>query len=168
MKSSRLLSLAILLVLCLPVLVHADASVRQDSCVVVGPDQVRIYFTVFNEGLPRSICSFQLIPEDQPPTQQCTAVDAGPAAGWTSALNSFGGADYNALPPEPPLSYCIDAWDLLGGFYVTIDPGFCCYWIKYADETGGFIMQEKECFTSCGDVSVEQKTWGNIKKMYEE
>jgi hypothetical protein len=168
MKSGRLFLLAILLILWLPVLVHADAAVLQDSCVVVGPDQVRVYFTVFNEYLPRAICSFQLIPENQPPSQQCTAVDAGPGDGWTSVLNSTGGADYGAVPPDPPQSYCIAPGEFLGGFYLTIDPGFCCYWVKYADETGAFILQEKECFTSCNGLPVEQKTWGNIKKMYDE
>ena len=166
MKTRSLLVLAILPGLFLPALAQADASIAQDSCVVVGDNQTRVYFTVFNSGLPRSICSFQLIPEHQPPETECMAVDCGPAQGWACSLNGFGGAWYGAPPHDPPYPLCIQPWEMVSGFYITIDPGFCCYTVRYADELGEVIMEEKECFTSCGSTPVEERTWGAIKTMY--
>jgi hypothetical protein len=126
-KTRSLLVLAILPGLFLPGLVHADASIAQDSCV---------------------------------------AVDCGPAEGWACSLNGFGGAWYGAPPHDPPRLNCIHPWEMKGGFYVTIDPGFCCYTVRYADELGEIIMEEKECFTSCGSTPVEERTWGAIKTTY--
>ena len=157
-----------MLVLFVPVLVHADASIRQDSCVVVGKDQIRVYFTVFNEGLPRGICAFELVPVYQPPTPQCTAVDCGQAYGWSCGLNQTGGAWFDAMPQDPSGIYCIAPYKHKGGFYITIDPGFCCYRMHYADDTGVTFMTEKECLTYCASVPVELKTWGTIKQLYQD
>jgi hypothetical protein len=166
MGKIALLILVISLILLLPVLVNADAAVAQDSCEVVGDDQLRVYFTVYNMDLPRSICSFQLIPEHQPPEQECIAVDCGPAEGWACSLNGFGGAWYGAPPHDPPSLNCIAPGASKGGFYITIDPGWCCYTVRYADETGVAFLEEKECLTTCSNVPVEQMTWGAVKTIY--
>ena len=160
--------LSLPLILLLPATVHADASITRDSCVAVGDGNYRVYFTVYNAGLPRSICSLQLIPVQQPPTPECTAIDCGPAAGWSCALTGSGGAWYGALPSDPPYLWCIGPWESRGGFYITIDPGFCCYNVQYVDQYDAVIMQEKECFTSCGPVPTEHRSWGAIKQLYRE
>ncbi len=168
MKSNRLLLITVALVLCMPVLVHADASVHQDSCVVVGPDQVRVYFTVFNLDLPRSICSFEVVAKDDTQAPQCEAVDCGPAQNWRCSLNTHGGAGFGALPADPAGTNCLAPGTALGGFYITINPGFCCYRILYADDSGTEFLQSYVCFTLCEDLPVEQRTWGHIKSLYDE
>ncbi len=164
----HLLLVTALLVLCTPVLVQADASVRQDSCVVVGEDQIRVYFTVFNEGLPRGICAFEMVPAHQPATPQCTAVGSGAPNGWAYGLNQTGGAWFDAMPQDPSGIYCIAPYKAKGGFYITFDPGFCCYRFHYADDTGQVFMTEKECLTYCASVPVELKSWGAIKQIYQD
>jgi len=168
MKSKQLLLLAVVLLLCLPALVHADASVHQDSCVVVGPDQVRIYFTVFNLNLPRAICSFEVVAKDDTQPPQCEAVGCGPAQNWQCSLNAQGGAGFGALPANPQGTNCIAPGTALGGFYITIDPGFCSYRVLFADDSGAEFLQSYVSFTLCDDLPVEQRTWGHIKSLYDE
>lgn len=166
MKSAVLRVVLILTAVFLPSLVQADAAVIQDSCVVVGPDQVRMYFSVFNLNLPRSICSFSVIAKTDPPPSECVAVDCGAAPDWQCALNASGGADFGATAAPPPGTNCIAPGGALGGFYITIDPGFCCYKVRFADESGVVFVQNYVCFTLCDGLPVEPRTWGSIKQMY--
>jgi hypothetical protein len=164
MKSAVLWLVLILTAVFLPSQVQADAAVVQDSCVVVGPDQVRIYFSVINLNLPRSICSFEVITNSDPQPSECVPVGCGAAPDWQCALNTSGGADFGSTAAPG----CIAPGTALGGFYVTIDPGFCCYRVRFADESGVVFVQDYVCFTLCDGLPVEESTWGSVKQMYSE
>jgi hypothetical protein len=164
MKSAVLWVVLILAAVSVPSQVQADVAVLQDSCVVVGPDQVRIYFSVVNLDLPRAICSFAVVAKTEPQPAECEAVDCGAAPDWQCALNASGGADFGATAAAG----CVAPGSALGGFYITIDPGFCCYKVRFADDTGVVFVQDYVCFTLCAGVPVQERTWGSVKQMYSE
>jgi hypothetical protein len=166
LKKRSLFVLATSLVLLFPVLTHADASVMQDSCVSEGPQKIRVYFTVYNSYLPTSICSFELIPSVVPPKWGCSARGCRSPRDWTGSLNSVGGAWFGAETGNPPEAFCIGPGESKGGFYVTLDPNYCCFYVTYYRPNGDFIMEEKECFMPCIPTPVEEKTWGYIKDRY--
>ena len=92
--TKRVLLLFVIPVLLLaPTMVHADASIVQDSCVTVGPTTIRIYFTAVNFSLPDVLCDIHFIPEPQPVLPECEMVACGTPVGWSCFLNPFGGAN---------------------------------------------------------------------------
>ncbi|MEJ2721316.1 MAG: hypothetical protein P8181_09270 [bacterium] len=159
----RLLPLVVLALI--PVMVHADASVVQDSCVVVGTPpnaSVWTYFTVVNFSLPTSVCDVHFIPEPQPPNPGCEMIGCVAPAGWSCFLNPLGGGDWFANTPTD----CIAPGTHKGGFAFLLDPAYCCYIVQFTDATGAVILEQEECFT-CQKVPVDEKSWGAIKEMYQ-
>ena len=154
------LSIALLV---LPTLAFADAAVVQDSCVWVSPTNVRIYFTVVNFSLPAPICDLHFIPEPQPPLPECTMLGIGQPIGWSGFLNPFGGADWFANTPVD----CIPQQTAKGNYWFEVDPGWCCYVVQFTDPTGAVMLEQEECFTLCGKVPIEERSWGRVKKLYE-
>lgn len=162
-----LASAALLLVLLAPVVGHADASVRQDSCNVFfdsGKQFTRVWFTVINFSLPAPVCGLQLTSEPYPPTPTCIMVATGAPAGWSSNLIDAGQATWsanaagNCIPPTPAAQ---------DGFFFDLDPGFCCYVVQFLDEQGAVLLEQEECF--CDNfVSVDEKPWSGVKQMYRE
>jgi hypothetical protein len=154
------------LLLIVPVIAVADASVVQDSCVVVGtgppPWSVWTYFTIVNFSLPAPVCALSFIPEPQPPAQGCEIIGTQNAAGWTSFLNPFGGADYFANT----IGDCVPILGSKGGFAFLLDPDYCCYVVQFIDPTGAVMLEQEECFT-CQKVPVDSRTWGSIKDIYQ-
>jgi len=143
---------------------HADASVVQDSCGVVGTPpnaNLWVYFTAINFSLPAPVCDLHFIPEPQPPHPGCIMLDTRNAAGWSSFLNPLGGADWFANT----LGDCIDPGTAKGGFAFFLDPDFCCYIVQFTDPTGAVMLEQEECFT-CQKVPVEERSWGSIKQRY--
>lgn len=160
-----LLLLPLLLVLA-PVTLYADASIVQDSCVVVGEPplaSVWTYFTVVNFSLPASVCDLHFIPEPQPPKAGCVMIGVRSPAGWSAVLNAFSGADWYANTPGD----CIEPGKAKGGFAFLLDPDFCCYVVQFTDATGAVILEQEECFT-CQKVPVDLQSWGAIKQYYSE
>jgi len=159
------LAVPCLFLLFAPSTVLADASVVQDSCVVVpgGPPPwpVWTYFTVVNFSLPAAVCDVHFIPEPQPPTQGCEMIQIQSAAGWSGFLNPFGGADWFANT----LTDCIPPGGHKGGFAFLLDPDWCCYVVQFTDPTGAVMLEQEECFT-CQKVPVDKSTWGNVKDIY--
>ena len=144
---------------------HADASIVQDSCIVVSenPKIIRIYFTAVNFSLPDVLCDIHFIPEPQPVLPECEMLACGPVPGWTCSLNPFGGADYFANA----LGDCIPQLTAKGGFYFEIDPGFCCYVVQFTGPDGSVLLEQEECFTICPTpVPTRDKTWGGVKGKY--
>lgn len=159
-----LLILPLAILVFLPAYAHADASVVQDSCIVVGdPPNANVwtYITVVNFSLPSSVCALSFIPEPQPPTPGCEMIGVASPAGWSAFLNPFGGADWFANTPAD----CIAGFSSKGGFGFLLDPAFCCYIVQFLDATGAVILEQEECFT-CQKVPTENKSWGAIKQMY--
>lgn len=159
-----LLAVSFIVVLVLPVLAHADASVVQDSCVTVGegpPWDVWTYFTIVNFSLPSAVCGLTVIPEPQPPEPRCEMIDLKYPVGWTGFLNPLGGADWFALTPLD----CIGIESAKGEFAFLLDPDFCCYVVQFIDATGAVMLEQEECFT-CQKVPTDDKTWGHIKELY--
>lgn len=154
------------LLLVVPTVAFADASVVQDSCVVVpgGPPPwpVWTYFTIVNFSLPAPVCDLHFIPEPQPPVPECEIIGTVNAAGWSSFLNPLGGADYFANTPDD----CVPILGSKGGFAFLLDPDYCCYVVQFTDPTGAVMLEQEECFT-CQKVPVESKTWGSIKDIYQ-
>jgi hypothetical protein len=166
------MSKRLLLVLVAPLLVLltapadtlADASVVQDSCIVVGtPPNANLwtYFTVVNFSLPDVVCDLHFIPEPQPVLPGCEMLDTRNAAGWASFLNPFGGADFFANT----LNDCIQPGTAKGGFAFFLDPDFCCYVVQFTGPDGSVLLEQEECFT-CQKVPTEHETWGKIKSLY--
>ena len=168
MNRTLLLSLVVpvLFLMLVPVMAHADASVVQDSCVVVGDGppwlEVWTYFTVVNFSLPVAVCDLHFIPEPQPSLPGCTFIEIKSPSGWSGFLNPFGGADWFANAPGD----CIEPGTAKGEFAFKLDPDFCCYVVQFTDATGAVILEQEECFT-CQKVPVNEKTWGHIKELYE-
>lgn len=159
----RLLPLVVLALI--PVMVHADASVVQDSCVVVGTPpnaSVWTYFTIVNFALPAPVCDLHFIPEPQPPDPGCIMIGTRNAVGWSSFLNPLGGADFFANAPTD----CVDVGESKGGFGFLLDPAYCCYIVQFTDPSGAVMLEQEECFT-CQKVPVDEKSWGAIKEMYQ-
>jgi hypothetical protein len=81
--------------------------------------------------------------------------------GWDCALNTSGGADWRALT----LADCIGAGTIKRGFDFKLDPDFCCYLVQFTGPQHEVLAEVEECF-SCVKVGVEEKTWGDMKKLY--
>jgi hypothetical protein len=159
-----LLPLTVALLVFLPALAHADASVVQDSCVIVGvPPNASVwtYMTVINFSLPVAICDLHFLPEPQPPSPGCEMINVIAPPGWSVFLNPFGGADWFANTPND----CIQPGSAKGEFAFLLDPDFCCYIVQFTDATGAVILEQEECFT-CQKVGTEVNTWGKIKALY--
>ena len=159
-----LLVLPVALLLLLPNLAHADASVVQDSCVIVGtPPNANVwtYMTVVNFSLPAGVCALSFIPEPQPPAPGCEMIGVQHPVGWSVFLNPLGGADWFANTPAD----CIAVGTAKGGFAFLLDPAFCCYIVQFMDATGAVMLEQEECFT-CQKVPIRYKTWGMIKQLY--
>jgi len=149
----------------LPNLAHADASIVQDSCQVWdenGNTYVRIWFSVVNFSLPTSVCDLHFTPEPLPAPPECQMLNFTAPPGWSGFLSPLGGADFFANTPAD----CIAAGTIKGGFSIVLDPGFCCYVVDFTDATGAVIVSQEECFTLCGKVANELRTWGKIKDIY--
>lgn len=162
---SLLVALTLVLVL-MPAIIHADVSVVQDSCVVVGtPPNANLwtYFTVVNFSLPVAVCGLNFIPEPQPPHPACVMLNTRSPAGWSAVLDpATGGAEWFANTP----SDCLAPGTSKGEFAFYLDPDFCCYIVQFADATGAVIHEQEECFT-CQKLPVEESSWGYIKQLYE-
>jgi hypothetical protein len=156
------LGIPLLLVLFLPASSWADASVVQDSCVTIGNGEIRIYFTVVNFSLPEVLCDLHFFPEPQPVLPECEHLDCNAAMGWTCFLNPLGGSDFFANT----LNDCVPQGTGKGGFYFTLDPGFCCYIVQFTGPDGSVMLEQEECFTLCDKVGAESRSWGNVKDIY--
>jgi hypothetical protein len=161
-----LASAALLLVLLAPALGHADASIRQDSCIVFydgGKQFTRVWFSVINFSLPAPVCGVDLLSEPHPPTPDCIMVATGAPTGWTDNLINAGNATWFANTAAD----CVPAPGIKEGFSFDLDPGFCCYVVKFFDATGAVILEQEECF--CDNfVGVEELPWGGVKRLYQE
>ena len=146
--------------------VHADASVVQDSCVVisVNPKVIRFYFTVVNFSLPTAVCDLHFTPEPLPAPPGCIMLACGNPVGWSCFLNPLGGADWFANTPAD----CIQPGTAKGNFWFDLDPAFCCYVVQFTDATGAVILEQEECFTTCNPVPTEENNWGEIKNKFKE
>lgn len=169
MMRKRLLffALPLLTLFVLPTASHADAAVVQDSCYVFeqgGANYVRIYFTIVNFSLPEPVCDLHLIPEPFPALPECEILECGAPAGWSCVLSPGGGADWFANTPGD----CIATGTAKGEFSILLDPGFCCYVTQFTGPAGQVLLEQEECFTLCGKVATETKTWGNVKSIYSE
>jgi hypothetical protein len=160
----KVLASAVLLVLLAPALGHADASIRQDSCNVFfenNKQYTRVWFSVINYSLPASVCGVQLTSEPHPPTPNCIMVATGAPTGWTTNLVDAGNADWSTA------TSCVPAPGLQEGFSFDLDPGFCCYVVQFLDANGGVLLQQEECF--CDNfVSVDEKPWSDVKRLFRE
>jgi len=158
-----LASAALLLVLLVPLVGHADVSVRQDSCNTYfanNKQYTRVYFTVINFSLPAPVCAVHFMSEPYPPTPNCIMVATGAPAGWNSVLNDPGSADWttatNCIAPTPAAQ---------DGFWFDLDPGFCCYVVQFKDASGNVMHEQEECF--CDNfVGVEDKPWSDVKRLF--
>ena len=158
-----LLVLAIALFLSPPATVHADVTVVQDSCVTVG-DAVQVYFTVINTNSDQyTICAMDFAPVDQPPSAECTVTGCGAEPDWACWLNGNGGAGFANPPYDNPFG-CISYMGR-GGFYITIQPGSCCWDVTFQDKMLHIVLVQRTCFT-CGAVPTDTDTWGAIKALY--
>jgi len=159
-----LFTLPLFVLLFTPVIANADASVVQDSCVVVGAPpnaDVWTYMTVINFSLPVDVCALSFIPEPQPPNPGCAMIGVAAPQGWSVFLNPFGGADWFANTAGD----CIMPGNGLGGFGFLLDPAFCCYVVQFLDASGAVLLEQEECFT-CQKVPVRKNTWGSIKELF--
>jgi hypothetical protein len=159
------LVLPLIVIVVAPTLSWADASVVQDSCVTFvqgGKQIVRIYFTLVNFSLPEELCAVSFLPEPLPVLIECEMINCGMPAGWTCFLTPFGGSDYFANT----LGDCVAIGTAKGGFFFDLDPGFCCYVVQFLAPDGAVMLEQEECFTLCGIVGTEEKTWGDIKEDY--
>lgn len=159
-----LLSVSFIVVLVLPVIAHAEASVVQDSCVTVGdgpPWDVWTHFTIVNFSLPSAVCALTMLPEPLPVIPECEMLQLQYPVGWSGFLSPQGGAEFYALAP----SDCIPVGGSKGEFAFLLDPDFCCYVVQFIDATGAVMLEQEECFT-CQKVPTDDKTWGHIKELY--
>jgi hypothetical protein len=164
-RSLLLAVLPLLIFLLLPIHALADAAVVQDSCVIyddMGQTFIRLYFTIVNFSLPVDVCDLHLIPEPFPALPECTILECGAPAGWSCNLTAGGGAEWNANSPAD----CIQPGTAKGHFYLTLDPGFCCYVTTFTDWNHDVLLTQEECFTLCKPIGVEESTWGSIKEKY--
>ena len=163
---TRLLSLTCILLLLIPSLALADASIIQDYCEQIwmgGETWILVHFTAVNFSLPGALCDLHFIPEPQPPIPSCVWLDVETPAGWSGFLNPFGGADFFASTPAD----CIDPGEAKAGFsfLVPMDFPLCCYVVQFTDPTGAVILEQEECFT-CTIIPNEAQSWGAIKSIY--
>jgi hypothetical protein len=163
---TKLLTLSCILLLLVPGLALADASIIQDYCEQVwvgGTNVLLIHFTVVNFSLPAAVCDVHFIPEPQPPIPSCTWTDVDTPDGWSGFLNPLGAADYFANTPDA----CIDPGNGLTGFgfYVPMDFPLCCYVVQFTDATGAVILEQEECF-ACTIIPTEPRSWGTLKSIY--
>ncbi len=170
MKHSLLSLLALILILCSPAALWAQEQVvmSQDSCVVVGGGQVRVYFTLTNLSADdHSICAFSLEPDPSPASPECTITDAHGEELWAFSPHAAGGVWFGVPPFAAPWAG-LGAGTSLGGFYVTIDPsGDCCYTVEFADDMFQDWWSLTWCVTICDPVPTRQVDWSTIKRMYE-
>lgn len=157
MKKRSLFLAAVALTLA-PSAAFATFSVIQDSCRTAG-NEVTTYFSVVNFNSPMPVCDLHFIPEN--PVPGCIIIGCGAAVGWSCALNATGGVDWQALTPAD----CIAAGQIKRGFSFTLDPDFCCYIVQFTGPNHEVIAEQEECF-NCVHVGTEQKTWGNVKKLF--
>lgn len=159
------LFVALLIVLFLPVSSHADASVRQDSCLIwtdgQGKTWAQAYFTVINYSLPADVCDLHFVPEPFPAEPGCTILQAGSPEGWTGVLDPGGGASWFANTPGD----CIPAGGWKSGFSILLDPDYCCYVTQFTGPAGEVLLEQEEC--TCSALPVEETTWGQIKLLNE-
>ena len=160
--SLLVLVLAIALIMSLPETTQAQVTVVQDSCVSVG-DEVRVYFTIINTSEDYSICAMDFAPDPQPPSSGCTITGCGAEPDWACWLNANGGAGFANPPYDNPFG-CIN-YEGRGGYYITIQPGSCCWNVTYQDKMLHTVLVQQTCFT-CGAVPTETDTWGAIKALY--
>jgi hypothetical protein len=162
-RSWSIFAVAVLAVL--PSLAQAEVSVVQDSCIRfedAGKQYLRVHFSVVNFNAPFDICDLHFIPEGDPVDPGCVMVGCSAPDGWTCGLRNLdGGADYEADTPGD----CIAAGNILRGFTFVLDPEFCCYIVQFTDANGGVFAQQEECF-SCVHVGTEDRTWGNVKRLF--
>ena len=153
------LILATVALVVLPTAAFATFSVIQDSCRTAGNTETT-YFSVVNFNSPVPICDLHFQPEN--PVPGCIVIGCHAPAGWGCALNSaLGGVDWGAFTPGD----CIFAGSRKRGFSFTLDPDFCCYLVTFTGPQHEVLAQQEECF-SCVHVGVENKTWGDVKKLY--
>lgn len=160
---NRKLLLSFALGLCLfPAAAMADVSARQDSCVAgTGPGGIStldVYFSVINFSLPGDVCSFTFEPEPQPPLPECTMIDCSGPAGWSCVLNPDGGATWSSAGD------CISRGEF-EQFTYTLDPGFCCYVVKFYDAAGALLAEQEECFCD-KPIPNQSSSWGGVKAIY--
>jgi hypothetical protein len=154
-----LLILAVAAMSVAPTAAFATFSVIQDSCRTQG-NTVTTYFSVVNFNSPVPVCDLHFIPEN--PVPGCIMIGCSAPAGWSCALNpSTLGVDWQALSP----SDCITAGTIKRGFSFVLDPDFCCYIVQFTGPNHEVLHEQEECF-NCVHVGTEQKTWGNVKKMF--
>jgi hypothetical protein len=158
-------SMLLLSIVATPIVGHTHASVRQDSCNVFfdqGKQHTAVWFSVINFSLPAPVCDLHFLSEPHPPTPNCIMVSVGAPGGWTANLVDPGQADWVANSAAD----CIPAGSFKSGFNFVLDPGFCCYVVRFTDGNGGTLLEQEECF--CDNfVGVEQQPWGNIKKLFQ-
>ena len=154
----RVLCLVVSVVLLLPQVMQASVVLDADSCVAVGENQTRIYFTVQNVGIEDPICSFQLIPLTDPIEPECRIVDAAGSESWAWSLRTDGGCWWGAPPHDPPRLWCVGYGESRNGFYITIDPGLCCYTARYANHMIHVVYESIVCFTTCEAVPKRSST----------
>jgi len=145
-----------------PTAAFADASVVQDSCVTTGtvpPYNVWTYLTVVNFSLPEPVCAIRLVSEPSPPEPGCEIIGIQFPAGWDGSYTA-GGASWWTT------SDCIGPRSSQGGFAFYLDPDFCCYVVSFYGAAGNLLLEQEECFT-CQKVPAEQKSWGQVKQLYE-
>lgn len=154
-----LLVLATVALVVLPTAAFATFSVIQDSCRTEG-NTVTTYFSVVNFNSATPVCDLHFLPEN--PVPGCIIIGCGSPAGWTCALNPMtGGVDWTALTPAD----CIGAGTIKRGFSFTLDPDFCCYIVVFTGPMGEELGRQEECF-NCVHVGVDNKPWGEVKKLY--
>ena len=157
MRKSFLLTIGLALAI-LPSAALGHVSVIQDGCRQ-GDGTVTVLFSVVNFDVPPAICDLHFIPEN--PVPGCVMIGCSVPAGWQCALNSNGGADWQALTPAD----CIQPGHIQHGFDFVLDPEFCCYLVTFTGPQGEVLAQQEECF-DCLKVGVNNSTWGNVKGMF--
>ena len=160
----KLLLVTTLALLVLPSTVFAAASVVQDSCVAFVENDLnfaKIHFSLVNFSLPAPVCGLNFEPEPQPVLPECEMVASEAPAGWVTSLKANGGATYGQFPALG----CVPAGSSQSGFSFTLDPGFCCYVVKFFDAAGDVLLEQEECFCE-KPVQTENMTWGMLKSTY--
>ncbi len=119
------------------------------------------YFSVVNLNSPVPVCDLHFQPEN--PVPGCIMIACEAPAGWgCSFIPITGGVSWEALFPGPD---CIVAGSRKGGFSFTLDPDFCCYVVSFTGPQHEILGEQEECFT-CVHVGVQNKTWSDVKKLY--
>lgn len=150
----------------LPSQALADASVVQDSCVAFidensGKTFATIHFSIVNFSLPAPLSGINMEPEPLPVLPECEMLQCSAPAGWVCSLKLNGGATFGALAA----ANAIPIGDALSGFSFLLDPGFCCYVVKYFAADGTVLLEQEECFCET-PVQTESTTWGQLKGQY--